>query len=41
MAMGVMAQLGWTPGPIPMIKPGLRREKDTHRDTPRSVGGQL
>jgi len=39
MAMGVVAQLGWTPGPIPMAKWGLRRVKDTQSDTPGSVGG--
>jgi hypothetical protein len=40
MVMGVVAQLSWTPGPIPVIKPGLRWDKDTHPDTPGSVGGQ-
>jgi hypothetical protein len=39
MAMGVVAQLGWTPGPIPIIKLGLRRDKDTQPDTLGSVGG--
>lgn len=39
MAMGVVAQLGWTPGPIPMARLGLRRDKDTQTDTPGSVGG--
>jgi hypothetical protein len=39
MAMGVVAQLGWTPGPIPVAKLGWRRDKDTHPDTPGSVGG--
>ena len=39
MAMGVVAQLGWTPGPIPVAKWGLRRDKDTQPDTPGSVGG--
>jgi hypothetical protein len=38
-AVGVAAQLGWTPGPIPMAKLGLRRERDTQPDTPGSVGG--
>ena len=37
--MGVGAELGLTPGPIPMIEPGLRLDKDTHPDTPGSVGG--
>src|SRR3954466_5165379 len=39
MAEGVVDQLGWKPGPIQMIKSGLRRDKDTHPDTPGSVGG--
>lgn len=39
MAMGVVAQLGWTPGPIPVAKWSLRRDKDTQPDTPGSVGG--
>jgi hypothetical protein len=39
MAMGVVAQLGWTPGSIPVAKLGLRRDKDTPTDTPGSVGG--
>jgi hypothetical protein len=39
MAAGVAAQLGWTLGPVPVPKRVLRRGKDTHRDTPRSVGG--
>jgi hypothetical protein len=39
MTVGIVMQLGWTPGPIPMTKLALRRGKDTRRDTPRSVGG--
>jgi hypothetical protein len=39
MTVGIVMQLGWTPGPIPMSKLALRRGKDTRRDTPRSVGG--
>jgi hypothetical protein len=38
-ATGVAAQLGWTPGPIPVPKLLLRRDKDTQGDTPGSVGG--
>jgi hypothetical protein len=38
-AAGIAAQLGWTPGAIPVPKRVLRRDKDTQRDTPRSVGG--
>lgn len=38
-AIGVAAQLGWTPGPIPVDRLVLRRDKDTQPDTPGSVGG--
>jgi hypothetical protein len=36
---GVLAQLGWELDPMPAVRRVLRRGKDTHRDTPRSVGG--
>jgi len=36
---GVVAQLGWELRPMPAVRKVLRRGKDTHRDTPRSVGG--
>ena len=36
---GVVAQLGWELRPMPAVRRVFRRGKDTHRDTPRSVGG--
>jgi hypothetical protein len=38
-AAGVLTQLGWQLDPMPAVRWVLRRGKDTHRDTPRSVGG--
>jgi hypothetical protein len=38
-AIGVATQLGWPPGPIPVGRLVLRRDKDTLPDTPGSVGG--
>jgi hypothetical protein len=37
---GVLVQLGWQLDQMPAVKRVFRRDKDTHRDTPRSVGGQ-
>ena len=37
---GVVVQLGWQPDPMPAVRRVFRRAKDTHLDTPRSVGGQ-
>jgi hypothetical protein len=36
---GVLTQLGLELDPMPAVRRVLRRGKDTHRDTPRSVGG--
>lgn len=36
---GVLTQTGWELHPMPAVRRVLRRGKDTHRDTPRSVGG--
>jgi hypothetical protein len=36
---GVVAQLGLELRPMPAVRRVFRRGKDTHRDTPRSVGG--
>jgi hypothetical protein len=36
---GVVAQLGWELRPTPAVRKVFRRGKDTHRDTPRGVGG--
>jgi hypothetical protein len=37
-AAGVLTQLGWELDPMPTVRRVLRRGKDTHRDTPGSVG---
>jgi hypothetical protein len=39
-AAGILTQLGWEPPSMPALRWVFRRARDTHRDTPGSVGGQ-